>query len=549
MVLPETFLSGYFVEAGVEEVAVTADRIARGLGGPPSGAPDLIVGGYERGVDGIHNTAFHFTPNGDGWSLVHRHRKTFLPTYGVFDEARFVVPGTRLRAYDTRFGRMGLLICEEMLHSLAPMAQALQGAELMVCLAASPSRDFEAGNDRPGNLARWDVAGRAITLEHGTYLAVAHAVGSEGGKLFAGGSVLHGPGGTVDARAACFREHQLECTVDPRRVERHRIRSPLLSDLREALPRLAPEVPGISAWGTTNRVVPKKGAGGGFRGGRGDHARAAEPSSLELEMPLVEEALVSFLRQEIHESRGFQNVVVGVSGGVDSAVSLALAVRAMGRAAVHPVLLPYRTSSKESLEHGELICRELGLEPRTIPISDGIDAYVSTEEPDIPDLRRGNLAARFRALVLWDQAARLDALVLGTGNKSERLLGYFTWHADDSPPINPLGDLYKTQVVQLAEYLGIPDAIVGKRPSADLVEGVDDEDELGFNYPEADPILNGLLEGFRPEELVALGHDSGLVGRVGARLDGTHWKRALPTVAMISSTAIGEFYLRPVDYR
>lgn len=549
LVLPETFLSGYFVEGGVEDVAITADQIVRGLGAPPAGAPDLVLGAYERGAEGIHNTAFHFTPDDERWRVLHRHRKTFLPTYGVFDEARFVVRGARIRAYDTRFGRMGLLICEEMLHSLAPMALALQGADLMVCLAASPARDFDAGRARPGNLERWDLAGRAITLEHGTHLAVAQAVGSEGGRLFAGGSVLYGPGGTVEARAACFEEHRLECTIDPRGVERQRIRSPLLSNLREALPRLGAEVPGLP--GGPRDLAPtaplrKRHDPAGAD--RASSVRPSSPSSLELELPLVEQALVTFLRQEIRERRGFGSVVLGVSGGVDSAVSLALAVRALGADAVHPFLLPYRTSSEESLEHGTMVCRELGLEPRTIPISEGIDAYIGSETPEISPLRRGNLAARFRALVLWDQSARLDALVLGTGNKSERLLGYYTWHADDSPPINPLGDLFKTQVVELAEYLGIPDEIVQKRPSADLVQGVDDEDELGFTYREADPILNGLLEGFQAAELVALGHDPDLVDRVAVRLHGTHWKRELPTVAMISSTAIGAFYLRPVDY-
>jgi len=156
--------------------------------------------------------------------------------------------------------------------------------------------------------------------------------------------------------------------------------------------------------------------------------------------------------------------------------------------------------------------------------------------------------ARLRAVILFDQSARLQALPLGTGNKSERLLGYFTWHADDSPPINPLGDLFKSQVWALARYLGVPDVIVDKPATADLVRGVNDEDELGVSYHEADPILNGLVRGYSPHELVRMGFRRDAVDLVRRRLQATHWKRELPTVAVLSSSAIGAFYLRPVDF-
>jgi NAD+ synthase len=273
-----------------------------------------------------------------------------------------------------------------------------------------------------------------------------------------------------------------------------------------------------------------------------------DSSPLDVDLPLLEEALVAFLRDEIPGRRGFEDVVVGVSGGVDSAVSLLLAVRALGAEHVHAFLLPYATSSRESLEHGKRVVAVAGVESRTIEITPGVDAYIEKEEPELSDLRRGNLAARFRALVLWDQAARIGALPLGTGNKSERLLGYFTWHADDSPPINPLGDLFKTQVWALARHLGVPEEIVEKPPTADLVRGVTDEDEIGVSYAVADRILYWLLEGYLPEDLVRAGFDPEAVRKVHARLHGTHWKRELPTVATLSENAIGEFYLRPVDY-
>jgi NAD+ synthase len=262
----------------------------------------------------------------------------------------------------------------------------------------------------------------------------------------------------------------------------------------------------------------------------------------------VEKALVHFIRQEVRARRGFERVVLGVSGGVDSAVSLYLACRALGAENVYGFRLPYATSSPDSLAHAALVLERTGAHERTIEITSAVDGYLAAHESDAGGLRAGNVMARTRAIVLFDQSAKLGALPLGTGNKSERLLGYYTWHADDSPPINPLGDLFKTQVWALARHLGVPEEIVEKPASADLVKDVHDEDELGIGYHAADPILHWLVRGYTPDELVRSGFSEAQVDVVYRRLSGTHWKRELPTVAMISSTAIGEFYLRPVDY-
>ncbi|NUO94391.1 MAG: NAD(+) synthase, partial [Gemmatimonadaceae bacterium] len=153
-----------------------------------------------------------------------------------------------------------------------------------------------------------------------------------------------------------------------------------------------------------------------------------------------------------------------------------------------------------------------------------------------------------RMIALFDLSAKHRAIPLGTGNKTERLFGYFTWHADDSPPINPLGDLFKTQVWALARHLGVPDVVIGKAPSADLVAGQTDEDDFGISYAKADELLNWLLSGYSPAELIARGFDRRNVELVFKRLSSTHWKRRLPTVAMLSTSTIGESYLRPVDY-
>ena len=151
-------------------------------------------------------------------------------------------------------------------------------------------------------------------------------------------------------------------------------------------------------------------------------------------------------------------------------------------------------------------------------------------------------------ITLFDLSAAHRALPLGTGNKTERLFGYFTWHADDSPPVNPIGDLFKTQVWALARHLGVPDVIVSKPASADLIVGQTDESDFGISYPRADAILHWILLGYRDAEIAALGFTADETALVRKRLDSTHWKRRLPTVAMLSGTAIGEYYLRPVDY-
>ncbi|MFW6199460.1 MAG: NAD+ synthase, partial [Gemmatimonadota bacterium] len=276
--------------------------------------------------------------------------------------------------------------------------------------------------------------------------------------------------------------------------------------------------------------------------------RPGDTTVLDLDLDLVEQTLVDFIRDEVIWRRGFERVVLGVSGGVDSSVSLYLAEKALGAENVYAFRLPYRTSSEESLDHAAMVIEETGVHQRTIDITGPVDAYAEEYEPEITPTRLGNVCARVRSVILFDQSAKQGALPLGTGNKSERLLGYYTWHADDSPPINPLGDLFKTQVWALARRLGIPDVIVEKPATADLVTGVTDQDELGVAYHDADPILYWLLKGYGPKDLVRYGFDEEPVNLVWDTLNSTHWKRELPTVAVLSSSAIGEFYLRPVDY-
>lgn len=269
---------------------------------------------------------------------------------------------------------------------------------------------------------------------------------------------------------------------------------------------------------------------------------------LAINEALVADWLTDFIRDELTRRRGFQNAVVGLSGGVDSSLVAYLCARALGKEHVFGIRMPYKASSKESLEHAELVAKDLGIQMDTVEITKAVDGYLDNFASDADGRRRGNVMARMRMIVLFDQSEKYKALPIGTGNKTERLFGYFTWHADDSPPINPLGDLYKTQVWRLSRYLGVPEVIVGKPASADLVVGQTDETDFGITYEKADRILSYLVRGYSADRLAEMGFPKTDVALVKKRLDSTHWKRHLPTVAMLSSTSINDYYLRPVDY-
>jgi NAD+ synthase len=280
-------------------------------------------------------------------------------------------------------------------------------------------------------------------------------------------------------------------------------------------------------------------------------APAQDPLSdgpLAINARLVADWLVRFLHDECVRRRGVTKAVLGLSGGLDSAAVAYLCARAFGPENVYAFRMPYRISSQESLDHADLVVEDLGINARTVEITSMVDGYMGRHEEGMGGARLGNVCARCRATILFDQAAKLGALPIGTGNKSERLFGYYTWHADDSPPINPLGDLFKTQVYALSRELRVPSEIVEKPPSADLVKGQTDESDFGITYAKADRILHRMTQGYTPEKLVSVGFPREEVELVWRRVESTHWKRRLPTVAMLSSTAIGEYYLRPVDY-
>src|SRR5438132_1166299 len=366
VVFPETATSGYFVEGGVRDVAVTAGTLFRDLSlqhqaaqAPPM---DVAVGFYEVFQNRFYNSCLYASLGNTSPGIVHVHRKVFLPTYGVFDEDRFVERGREIHAFDTRWGRAAILICEDAWHSLAGTIAALEGAQVIKNLG---KREKGKGKGKA----------RSVQFDPATNGASAQSA---------------------------IRNPQSAIHIVGRGVE--------------------------------------------------------EGDPLAIDCELARRWLVSFLKDEVVRRRGFTKGIVGLSGGVDSSLTAFLAVEALGKDNVIGVRMPYRTSSPESLEHAQLVSDLLGIQSLTIDITPAVDGYLQ-QVGDGDATRRGNVMARERMIVLFDLSAKHKALPIGTSNKSERLLGYFTWHADDTPPVNPLGDLFKTQVRALARHVGVPEVI------------------------------------------------------------------------------------------
>jgi NAD+ synthase len=279
----------------------------------------------------------------------------------------------------------------------------------------------------------------------------------------------------------------------------------------------------------------------------GAPAPSASPDALAVDCVLVTEILTGFVREEVRKV-GFERVVVGLSGGIDSALTLALACQALSAGNVIPVIMPYRASSPTSERDARLVATQLGATPLVVDISPQIDAYFSTC-PDADRNRRGNKMARERMSILYDISLARGALVVGTSNKTELLLGYGTIHGDMAHAINPLGDLYKTQVFALARHLGLPAAIIDKAPSADLWEGQSDEQELGFEYAAVDLLLHHMIDERRTRaELSSLGFDRAFVEQIRRRVRDSQYKRRPPLIAKLSNRTIDRDFRYPRDW-
>lgn len=255
--------------------------------------------------------------------------------------------------------------------------------------------------------------------------------------------------------------------------------------------------------------------------------------SIDLDVKVVKPILLEFIQDQVRGA-GKQHAVIGLSGGIDSSLACVLTAAALGPENVLAVRMPYKTSSPESLSDAQLIIDQTGVQSKTIEITPMVDDFISID-PAMSLLRKGNLMARTRMVILYDQSAAFDGLVVGTGNKTEALLGYTTLYGDSACAFNPLGDLYKTQVRQLSREIGIPERIIRKAPSADLWAGQTDESELGFTYAHLDDLFFAVNENqLTPEDCVTRGMDADFVRRALERVLKNQFKRTLPPVARIN---------------
>ncbi len=268
---------------------------------------------------------------------------------------------------------------------------------------------------------------------------------------------------------------------------------------------------------------------------------------LTINTNVARQILTGFLKSEITRV-GYSRAVLGLSGGIDSALSFALAVEALGAENVLAVRMPYKSSSPDSLEHAQMLGDQFKVRIETIEITDMVEPLFR-RDPQISKQRKGNMMARSRMIILYDQSEVFKGLIIGTSNKTEILLGYTTMWGDMASALNPIGDLYKTQVRQLSRALGIPSAIIDKAPSADLWVGQTDEGELGFTYEEADKLLYLLIDQrFSPQECVEEGFDAKFVNSVITRIRRNQFKRMMPPIAKLSNRTIGYDFLYLRDW-
>jgi NAD+ synthase len=270
-------------------------------------------------------------------------------------------------------------------------------------------------------------------------------------------------------------------------------------------------------------------------------------TNLSINIKLAREILSGFIKSEITRV-GMSRAVVGLSGGLDSALSCALAVDALGAENVLAVRMPYKASSQDSLDHAQLLIDQLCVPSKTIEITDMVEPLFKLD-PQITKMRMGNIMARERMIILYDQSEVFKGLVVGTSNKTEILLGYSTMYGDSASAMNPIGDLYKTQVRQLSRAMNIPAPIIDKAPSADLWEGQTDENELGFTYEEVDKLLYLLIDQrYSPQEAIEAGFNEKFVNAVTTRIRRNQFKRMLPPIAKISNRTIGYDFLYLRDW-
>jgi NAD+ synthase len=268
------------------------------------------------------------------------------------------------------------------------------------------------------------------------------------------------------------------------------------------------------------------------------------PAELEIDASVARRVIADFIRGQLRQA-GFERALIGLSGGIDSALVAYLVAEAIGAARLLAVLMPYRTSSPASRADAEEVVRRLGSASEVVDITPMVDGFFGSQ-PDASDLRRGNFMARMRMAVLYDRSVTWGGLVVGTSNKTEALIGYTTIFGDAASAFNPIGDLYKSQVRQVAAAIGVPEQIIRKAPSADLWPDQTDEVEGGFTYPELDRLLYWMIDRRRSDaELAEMGFEPATVAKVGRMVAGSEFKRQVPPIAKLGPRTAGVDYLYP----
>ena len=533
VIFPELCLNGYPPEdlllktEFVASSAAAACELAKKVG-------DIIavVGFVESDYDTFNSAAV--MNNGE---IRCTYRKTFLPNYGVFDEKRYFGTGSGSVVLDVSGVRVGITICEDIWFAGGPVEEqvAWGGAEILLNLSASPF-----------NRGKYDFRKKLIetrSMDGPVVLAYVNTVGAQDELVFDGGSCVYHPQLGFIAAASRFREEMLLCGVGLGSLKGSRMLEPRFRYSSAKYPQ------GIDI---VRAERPKLNSGGSP-----DISTATPPADLEAAEEILE-ALVMGLKEYVIKN-GFEKVVLGLSGGIDSALTAAIAVEALGAQNVVSVFLPSKYTSGESEEAAEGLVRNLGVKLLRIPIGEVYTAYREVLSGELGDAEQGetfeNIQARIRGNLLMALSNRFGWLVLATGNKSELSMGYCTLYGDMAGGFAVIKDLLKTQVYELAEFLNrragaevIPTMIIERPPTAELREGQLDTDNLP-PYEELDPVLQAYIEeGLSGEEIISRGFSPELVHSVISKVDANEYKRRqAPVGVKITPRAFGRDWRMPIS--
>jgi NAD+ synthase (glutamine-hydrolysing) len=534
VLFPELSVTGYPPEdlllrpGFVRAAESTVEAIARETRGAT-----VLVGAPHFDRD-LYNACFVLS----GGEVKAVYRKRFLPNYGVFDEDRYFAPGRDLILLEHEKTLAGLTVCEDMWQPGPPATDlALAGAELLVNISASP---FHVGRDREREEM---FVTRA--RDNSCFVAFCNTVGGQDELIFDGHSVVIDDEGTILARAPGFEEALLVVDVEPKEVIGRRLRDVR----RRALAREREQAPPVEVIHVGSRGPSTNGQ---------KVTGTVEPFVDDLEQMRL--ALELGLRDYV-DKNGFRDVVIGVSGGIDSAVTAALAADALGPDRVHCVSMPSRFSSEGTRTDARRLAESIGSSFRELPIADIVDAFDATLAESFsdsqPDLTEENIQARARGVLLMALSNKFGWMLVATGNKSELSVGYATLYGDMAGGFALLKDVYKTDVFRLARHLNeragrelIPQSIIDRAPSAELRDNQLDEDSLP-PYPKLDEVLEEYVEHDRTlEELSADGFDKDVVERAVSMIDRAEYKRRqAPPGVKLRPKAFGRDRRTPITNR